>query len=82
MPEPALEPSLQRQVDAAVRAYRPLPPPAAPGAKLRGSRSWAWRVLWFPVTVRRFERVFYCQGESFVARWALALRFARTTVRT
>lgn len=69
--------ALQAQVEQAVAAYEPLPP-TEPVRK----RPRAWRILLFPLTVRRFERVFYCQGESFFSRWVMALKFARSTVQS
>lgn len=41
-----------------------------------------WRFLLFPLTMRKFERVFFCQGESFLPRWVQAFRCAKITVRT
>lgn len=65
------------------RAYRPLPPAdeRAPVPVPRRVRGRWTRVLKFPLTARRFERVFHAQGEPLVARWRLALRFALVTLR-
>lgn len=40
-----------------------------------------YRVVRFPVTMRRFERVLYAQGEGWFSRWVSAFNFARLSLR-
>lgn len=64
---------LASQLEAHRRAVGNLP-------LVRVRPTWG-RVLQFPVTVRKFERVFFCQGKGRVARWTAAVRWAWVTVR-
>lgn len=63
-------------------AYQPIPP-SAPKDEPDGVRvkpRWT-RIAKFPITARKFERVFNAQGEPLVARWILACKFALATCR-
>lgn len=84
MPDEELQPAdaselTDAQINAMVReqidAYRELPK-----TEMRVRPTW-YRVIQFPRTVRKFERVFHAQGEPFTSRWWLALRMAAPTVR-
>lgn len=71
---------LQRQANALasqIQEHRERYP--VPALVVKSSR---WYRRWqFPLTLRKFERVFYAQGESFLARWTLAWGFAWTTLK-
>lgn len=69
---------LRRGIQASLDAYEPVPL----GLVSLSRKPWRTRVLKFPITVWRFERVFEAQGEPCVARWVLAVRLAWPTVRS
>jgi hypothetical protein len=56
------------------RAAHPAPVP------LKVKPRW-FRLALFPLTMRKFERVFFTQGEGFVRRWWQAWTMAKLTVR-
>jgi hypothetical protein len=77
-PDPPDVAELRRRAEALVTALersRAGPRPV----ELRVRSRWA-RLRRFPTTVRRFERVFACQGEPWRLRWHLALRLAWGTL--
>jgi hypothetical protein len=68
---------IERMARAAIDAYKPIDPDLKPApTKPRWFRVWA-----FPVTVRRFERVFAAQGEPIGWRWLQAIKMSLPTVK-
>lgn len=65
------------ELEAKILAERDANPAPVP-VKVRSR--W-FRLMKFPVTVRKFERVFAAQGEPLVWRWIRAAMMARVTIR-